>query len=142
MTWALCFHCGETKFGAICPCEKCGVGSTGDISLDIAFSDHRLSEQTLKAFGDVIRAIRRVCDEDELCFWSLVYYVSLNHPDVLGVKLAPEVHTRCAEVLARASPPEVKVEESERAKMMKDLEANEDQTEPAEHAETLPRRPR
>ena len=29
MTIALCFNCGETKFGAWCPCGKCGVDMDG-----------------------------------------------------------------------------------------------------------------
>src|SRR4051794_1647899 len=72
MTWALCFNCGETKFGALCPCPSCQEGSTGDINLDIAFSDHHMAVETIKEFGEVVRAIRRACDEDELRFWSFI----------------------------------------------------------------------
>src|SRR5947208_1440674 len=60
MTWALCFNCGATKFGASCPCPECQRASTGDMGLDIAFSDHHWSEATLKAFGEVVRSLRRV----------------------------------------------------------------------------------
>ncbi len=116
MTWALCFHCGGTKFGAICPCPKCGVASTGDMELDIAFSDHYLSTATLQAFGEVIRAIRRVCEDDQLRFWSFLWYVSTRHPQILRDELSPEQRDRCEEVLARAHPPPVTVEESERAR--------------------------
>jgi len=122
MTWALCFNCGATKFGAICPCPECQVGSTGDMSLDIAFSDHRMSEATLKAFGEVIRSIRKVCDDDQLRFWSFIYFVSTSHPNVLGVKLEADQRQRCADVLARAKPPPVTVEASERAKMMAEFQ--------------------
>ena len=48
MTWALCLNCGEKKFGAICPCPSCQAESTGDINLDIAFSDHHMSVETIK----------------------------------------------------------------------------------------------
>lgn len=109
MTMALCFNCGQTKFGAICPCPDCSVASTGDISLDIAFSDHHLSIAALESFGDVVRAIHRVCDDDELRFWSFIRYVSLHHTDILGVELAPEQRKECDEVLARAQPPSVSV---------------------------------
>ena len=39
MTQALCLHCGEIKFGALCPCPQCQADSTGNVDLDIAFSD-------------------------------------------------------------------------------------------------------
>jgi hypothetical protein len=122
MTWALCFNCGATKFGAICPCPECKIASTGNWDLDIAFSDHRLSKDTLKAFGEVVRAIRRVCDDGQLRFWSFIYYVSTRHPDVLGVKLPEDEQERCAAVLARASPPAVTVKESEHAQRIGKLE--------------------
>ena len=122
MTWALCINCGETKFGAICPCPECGVASTGNMNLDIAFSDHRLSRETLAAFGEVVRAIRRVCDDDPTRFWSFVYYISTNHPDILTVNLPAEQQSLCASVLTRAGPPPVAVEESERARFMRELE--------------------
>ena len=112
MTMALCFNCGYTKFGAICPCPECSVASTGDMNLDIAFSDHRLSVATLGEFGEVIRAIHRVCDEDQLRFWSFIRYVSVNHPEVLGVEQPPEQQVECGAVLARADPPPVSIEES------------------------------
>jgi len=39
MSLALCFNCGNVKFGALCECDKCGIASTGDMDLDILFSD-------------------------------------------------------------------------------------------------------
>lgn len=123
MTWALCFNCGATKFGAICPCPECRVGSTGDMNLDITFSDHHLSRATLDAFGAVVRALRRVCDDDRQRFWAFIYYVSVHHPDVLGVKMAADQQQRCALLLERANPPPVVVEESDRAQFMRELEA-------------------
>ena len=38
MTMALCFNCGDIKFGAICPCPKCQAESSGDMELDIRAS--------------------------------------------------------------------------------------------------------
>jgi hypothetical protein len=125
MTWALCFNCGATKFGALCPCPECEFASTGDISLDIAFSDHHLSQETLKAFGAVVAAIRRVCDDDQLRFWSFIHYVATRHPELLGVKMPPEENERCEAVLARANPPPVAVEESVRAKGLRELQERE-----------------
>jgi hypothetical protein len=122
MTWALCFSCGATKFGAICPCPKCNVSSTGDMSLDIAFSDHRLAVETLREFGEVVRAIHRVCEDDDLCFWTFIHYVSTNHPSLLGVNMPPEQQQRCREVLARADPPPVTVREAEVLRWGRDSE--------------------
>ena len=122
MTMALCFNCGHTKFGAICPCPECNIASSGDMNLDIAFSDHRLSVATLGAFGDVVRAIRRVCDDDKLRFWSFIRFVSVNHPDILGVNMPPKQQAACDAVLARAHPPPVVVEESDRARFMREFE--------------------
>jgi hypothetical protein len=122
MTMALCFNCGHTKFGAICPCPECNVASSGDMNLDIAFSDHRLSVPTLGAFGDVVRAIRRVCKNDQLRFWSFIRFVSVHHPDILGVQMPPEQQTECDAILSRAHPPPVHVEESEQARFMREFE--------------------
>jgi hypothetical protein len=122
MTWALCFNCGATKFGAICPCPDCAIASSGDMSLDIAFSDHHLSKDTLKSLGAVVASISRICDDNQLRFWSFLHYVSTRHPELLGVTLPAEQRNRCEEVLARANPPPVHVEESEEGKMLRELE--------------------
>jgi hypothetical protein len=88
------------------------------LNLDIAFSDHRLSVATLGALGEVVWAIRRACDDDHLRFWSFIRFVSVNHPDILGVNMPAEQHAACDAVLARAHPPLVAVEESEQARFM------------------------
>jgi len=121
MTMALCFNCGHTKFGAIVPCPECNVASTGDMNLDIAFSDHRMSVATLGAFGDVIRAIRQVCEDDQLRFWSFIRFISLHHNDILGVQMPPEQQAECDAVLVHAQPPPVTVEDSERARYMREF---------------------
>lgn len=126
MTMALCFNCGHTKFGAICPCPECQVSSTGDISLDIAFSDHRMSVATIGAFGKVIQAIRKVCDNDQLRFWTFIRYVSVHHDTILGVQLPPEQQAECDAVLARADPPLVAVEESESSRYLREHQLREE----------------
>lgn len=126
MTMALCFNCGATKFGAICPCSECSVASTGDMNLDIAFSDHRMSVETLSAFGLVIRAIQQVCEDDQLRFWSFIRYVSINHEAILAVNLPPEQQAACDAVLAQANPPPVMVEESGMARLVRDRKENEE----------------
>jgi hypothetical protein len=120
MTMALCFNCGATKFGAICPCPHCNVNSTGDMQLDITFSDHHLSTDTLAAFGEVVRAIRAVCADDRLRFWAFIRYVAVNHGAILGVKLPPKEVAECDAVLARADAPAVHVERSEFGRMRND----------------------
>lgn len=122
MTMALCFNCGHTKFGAIVPCSECNVASTGDMNLDIAFSDHHMSTATIGAFGEVIRALSRVCDDRQLCFWSFIRFVSLHHTDILSVGLLPDQQSACDAVLAKANPPPVVVEESERGRFMRELQ--------------------
>lgn len=120
MTKALCFNCGHTKLGAICSCEKCNAGSTGDMDLDIAFSDHQMSAATIAAFGNVIRAIGQVCEDDQLRFWSFIRFISVNHPQILGVQMPPERQAECDVVLTRANPPAVQVEQSERARYLRE----------------------
>jgi hypothetical protein len=73
-----------------------------------------MSVATLIAFGEVIRAIRRECQDDQLHFWSFIRYVSLQHPQILGVRLTPEKQAECDEVPARAHPPPVTVERRQR----------------------------
>ena len=112
MTWALCLHYGEIKFGAICPCPKCDVQSSGDMNLDIALSDHNLSRDTLEGLGSVVSAIHGVSDDDELCFWTFIRYISVNHSTILGVDLEPEVQAKCDDLLERLDTPVVDVRPS------------------------------
>lgn len=86
MTMALCFNCGEIKFGAICPCPKCRVASTGDMKLDIVFSDHNYDVKTLEEFGAVLRVIRGACSPPGKAFWAFMRYLSKQHPEVLMVE--------------------------------------------------------
>jgi hypothetical protein len=82
MTTALCFNCGETKFGAWCPCGKCGVDTCGNRELDILFSDHRMTVTTLEKFGGLIRQLARVTSDPGVRFWAFISYVS-QHPSEL-----------------------------------------------------------
>ena len=119
MTWALCFNCGEVKFGAICPCPKCEATSTGDMNLDIAFSDHNMTKESLEDFGKVVAAIHRESDDPELCFWAFIRYVSINHSSILGVNLQPDIAQRCDALLSQMSPPIVTLSSSQ-SKLAKD----------------------
>lgn len=119
MTWALCFNCGEIKFGAICPCPKCNVNSTGDMNLDIAFSDHNMTKATLEEFGKVVGAIHAQSDDSELCFWTFIRYVSINHPSILGVELEPDIAQKYDKLLSRVSLPTLTLAASQ-VKLTKD----------------------
>ena len=112
MTMALCFGCGEIKFGAICPCPKCKVKSCGDMGLDIAFSDHHLDVETLKEFGSVIRAIQSGSGDQTTRFWAFVQYVSEHHSSILKVDLKPEAKVKIAEALRGVELPSVTLRES------------------------------
>lgn len=122
MTMALCFHCGNTKFGALTACRACKGGPSGNVGIDIAFSDHRLSEATLERFGEVIKAIRPHCKDPEARFWAFLHYVSTHHPEIIGVQLKPEVRPEIEAILAACTLPSVVVEKSFRAKLRDEYE--------------------
>jgi hypothetical protein len=127
MTQALCLNCGAIKFGAFNPCPECKASSTGNQDLDIAFSDHFLSESTLKDFGSVIRQIREVCDDGKVRFWAFITYVSENHPTILTADVAPEMATRVHEVLDRLELPKITIQETERVHRSMPPKGNEGQ---------------
>jgi hypothetical protein len=110
MTTALCFNCGETKFGAWCPCGKCGVASSGDRTLDILFSDHRMSVTTLKKFGDIIKTIAAHSDDPELRFWAFISYLSDHPTEMLSATPPPEIALRVENLLAECQLPIVEAE--------------------------------
>lgn len=91
--------------------------------MDITFSDHRMTVATIDAFGEVIQAIHRVCDDKEIRFWSFIRYISLHHQDILGVNLPEEQQKECDAVLAKADPPTVTVEEPEHLRSLHEDEA-------------------
>ena len=122
MTIALCFSCGETKFGALCPCSECSAEPSGDVSLDILFSDHNYSVKTLTEFGHVIKAISAVSDNDEVNLLTFLLYISNNHSDLLQVKYEEEQEQLCMSLLEKAAVPKVTVEESPQAKMEKEYD--------------------
>ena len=113
MTYALCFNCGETKFGALVPCPTCGAPATGNWSLDIAFSDHHFPRESLAKLGEVVAAINTQSDDQAMCFWTFIHYVSVNHPSVLDVDLTPEVQSQAEALLAGLTLPEFTLESND-----------------------------
>ena len=113
MTWALCFNCGEIKFGALLPCPVCRVWSTGNPELDITFSDHRLAKSTLEDFGSIIQQIREVCGDDEVRFCTFLHYISENYPTILNIDLKPEMSAKVLEVLECVDLPRIMLEQAD-----------------------------
>ena len=110
MTFALCFNCGDTKFGALIPCPSCNAPASGDANLDIAFSDHRMSKNNLEKLGEVVAAIKTQSEDQELCFWTFIHYVSVHHPSILGVELNSDVQASAEAILSGLDLPEFTVE--------------------------------
>ena len=104
---ALCFSCGEIKHGAFCPCPKCRVESSGDSGLDITFSDHNLDLETLKEFGNVIRAIHKCSTDPGTRFWAFLHFISEHHSDILRVELHPEMKVKVMDALRGVTLPSV-----------------------------------
>ena len=112
MTMALCLNCGETKFGALCPCPKCGVASTGNMELDIAFSDHHVAVDSLKDLGKVIAHFSDRTDDRRVVFWSFIRYVSENHASILYAVVPGEYTERVAAIYAENDIPTISLKPS------------------------------
>ncbi|MEZ6111515.1 MAG: hypothetical protein R3C99_10905 [Pirellulaceae bacterium] len=97
------------------------------MNLDIAFSDHNMTKETLEGFGKVVAAIHAKSDDAELCFWTFIRYVSINHSSILGVDLNPEIAQTCDTLLSQISLPEVTLTPSQ-AKLAKDGDGNDGRT--------------
>ena len=105
MTWAMCLNCGDIKGGALIPCSKCEAPATGNVALDIAFSDHRIPREKLLELGSIVSEIHRVCEDDSLCLWTFLQYVTLHHPSILEIDLKAEARDAVESVLSRMSIP-------------------------------------
>ena len=53
MTIAVCFKCGEFKFGAFNPCEKCGEfpKTEDELAISLAMTDHYFDKHSLEQMG-------------------------------------------------------------------------------------------
>ena len=122
MTMALCLNCGETKFGAFCPCPSCRAESTGNQELDILFSDHHFTVATLQQFGAVVKEIHGHCDDPRTCFWAFIHYIAQYHAGILGMDLKPEVKRELEALLAQCTLPPVVIEKSAAQRQMEALD--------------------
>jgi hypothetical protein len=86
------------------------VESTGDVQLDIRFSDHHYEYETLLQFGAVVRGIHARCGDAEICFWAFIHYVSRSHPTILRVTLETGMAKSVEEVMRGVELPEVVVQ--------------------------------
>lgn len=116
MTTALCFHCGETKFGALCPCAKCGFKGTGDIGLDICFSDHSISVKSLEELGGLIKRLQAADPTvgDDVRFWAFITYVSAHPSELLKATPPAEIANEVERLLRLADLPQIDVELKEK----------------------------
>ena len=58
MTTAVCFKCGEFKFGAWTLCSKCQAfpETEDDFVISLAMSDHYFDEATLRKMGESVKS--------------------------------------------------------------------------------------
>lgn len=61
MTVAVCFKCGEIKFGAWVPCKNCGAEprTEDDYAVSVVMSDHYQLPENLKQLRDDIAQGKR-----------------------------------------------------------------------------------
>lgn len=112
MTVALCLSCGEIKFGALNSCIACGASPSGNMDLDILFTDHYYDQTTLKEFGAVIAVIGTKILDRKLKFWAFLNHISDHYPEVLTIKLEPETRSKIQSVLRNVDLPLVVVHKS------------------------------
>jgi len=113
MTWAMCLNCGDIKGGVLIPCSKCEAPATGNLGLDIAFSDHRIPREKLLELGSIVSEIHRICKDESLCLWTFLQYVTLHHPSILEIHLKDEAKEAVESVLARLNIAPVSVSTTE-----------------------------
>jgi hypothetical protein len=110
MTDALCFRCGNIKFGALCGCGECGAESSGDSKIDITFSDHHMSRASLEKFGDFIKLLHSHCKIEDVCFWAFIRFVSDKHPSILSARPPESIVADVESLLAQVEHPYIEIE--------------------------------
>ena len=80
MTMAVCFNCGEIKFGAFVDCDKCNAKPTtdDDRAVSLMLTDRFFQMDTLHEIGKSIKNGEKfVLAEEE----KKMYFEALNDPD-------------------------------------------------------------
>jgi len=113
VTIALCLNCGKIKIGALCPCPGCGLSSSGDVDLDLLFSDHHLTPESLSQLGRVIGNIRSSTTDDELFSSTVLHFVQLQNPNLLTCDVESSQLKEVKRLLASLNFPPVMLAESE-----------------------------
>lgn len=114
MTIALCTNCGNIKNGTLLRCEFCGCGSTGNPGYDIAFSDHYLSEKTLREFGHLISKLRNNTHDEAAAFWAFSYFITKYFPEIAISKIPSEYIESAKSLLDKVELENIIVEDSPR----------------------------
>lgn len=114
MTVALCTNCGNLKFGALLPCKDCGCGCSGNMDLDIAFTDHHVTDETLRGFGRVIQHLGKNTDDEAVRFWAFMKYVSDHYPEIIFADIPRKYRQAVASLLSQTELPEIMIEDSPR----------------------------
>jgi hypothetical protein len=102
MTVALCLYCGESKFGALNPCPYCDKRGSGNLKLDLTFSDHYISHSDIETLGSVIKRIRAVCPDDQKRYNAFFHFVACSNPTFLQTTLNIDERSAADIVLAKA----------------------------------------
>ena len=99
MTLAICLRCGDRKVGALTQCPGCGSGPSGDLELDILFSDHQMSHGDLDHFSEVIRKINSATSGFPGSFRAFMVHVGTQYPELLTIVLPEEEVGKMEKVL-------------------------------------------
>ena len=115
MTAALCFNCGEMKFGVLPACQNCKVQEAiVPMEVGIWFSDHHFTINTLKQLGIVIKEINPHYDDPIMCFTTFLYYISQNVSDGPTLDLKEKQKEEIESILTKFTLPDVVFEESDK----------------------------
>jgi|TARA_B100001964_G_scaffold237060_1_gene299880 hypothetical protein len=115
MTAALCFNCGEMKFGVLPACRHCKVQEAiAPMEVGIWFSDHHFTINTLKQLGIVIKEINSHCDDPMTCFTTFLYYISQNVSDGPTLDLKEKQKEEIESILTKCTLPDIVFEESDK----------------------------
>jgi hypothetical protein len=102
------------KSGVLLPCKKCSYGSTGNSDLDIAFTDHYLTEETLRGFGKVIQCLHKNSEDEAAAFWAFMKHISEYYPEIIFSEIPRQYKAVASTLLEQTELPEVMVEDSPR----------------------------
>ena len=106
-------NCGGIKFGALVPCPDCEAPATGNLDLDIMFSDHNISEPKLRELGEVIKEIAKVAPNDAVTFWTFIRYISEHQSHILSAEVPQAIAAEVEQTYNAITFPDISLEDSE-----------------------------